>query len=205
MSGGRIVVVGGTGTIGSAVAAEMSRDHEVIVAGRTASLAVDLADLESIRAFTDRLRDQAPLEAIVVCAGGGLLGTVDDLDLDQFLPRLAPKLRGQVAIAKAAPGLVRPGGAVVLTSGILERRPQAGMSHLAIINASLRAFAAASATEGRSVRTCVVSPGLVEESPQEILDLFPGMPRVAASDLACVYRRLIESGSDGETVGLPEA
>ena len=48
---------------------------------------------------------------------GGLLGTVDDLDLDQFLPRLA-KLAA-VAIA-AAPGLVRPGGAVVLTGGILD-------------------------------------------------------------------------------------
>ena len=205
MSGGRIVVVGGTGTIGSAVAAEMSRDHEVLVAGRTASRSVDLADLESIEGFVAALRDEKPLAALVVCAGGGLLGAVDDLDLEQFLPRLAPKLRGQVALARAASTVVRPGGAVVLTSGILERRPQPGMSHLAIINASLRAFALAAATEERPVRTCVVSPGLVEESPPAVLDLFPGMPRVRAADLALVYRRLVESGADGETVGFPEA
>ena len=205
MSGGRIIVVGGTGTIGSAVVAEMSRDHEVLVAGRTADRSVDLADLESIEAFVAALRAEEPLAALVVCAGGGLLGTVDDLDLEQFLPRLAPKLRGQVALARAASDVVRPGGAVVLTSGILERRPQPGMSHLAIINASLRAFAAAAATEGRPVRTCVVSPGLVEESPQAVLDLFPGMPRVKAADLALVYRHLVESGADGETVGFPEA
>ncbi len=205
MSGGRIVVVGGTGTIGSAVVDEMSRDHEVIVAGRTASRSVDLAELESIEAFVAALRDEEPLRALVVCAGGGLLGAVDDLDLEQFLPRLAPKLRGQVALARAASVVVRPGGAVVLTGGILERRPQPGMSHLAIINASLRAFAAAAATEDRPVRTCVVSPGLVEESPPAVLDLFPGMPRVKAADLALVYRRLVESGADGETVGLPEA
>ena len=205
MSGGRIIVVGGTGTIGSAVVAEMSRDHEVIAAGRTASRSVDLSDLESIGAFVAALRDEEPLAALVGWAGGGLLGRVDDLDLERVLPRLAPKLRGQVALARAAPDLVRPGGAVVLTSGILERRPQPGMSHLAIINASLRAFVLADATEDRPVRTCVVSPGLVEESPQPVLDLFPGMPRVASADLAKVYRRLIESGRDGETVGCPEA
>lgn len=205
MNDRRILVVGGTGTIGSAVVTEMSSDHDVVIAGRTADHVVDLADLESVSAFAGRLRSGSPFDAVVVCAGGGLLGSVDDLDLDQFLPRFAPKLRGQVAIAQAAPGFVRDGGVVVLTGGILERRPQPGMSHLAMINAALRAFAGAAATEGRSVRTCVVSPGLVAESPQAVLDLFPGMPMVSAADLARVYRRLVESGRDGEVVGLPEA
>ena len=109
MSGGRIIVVGGTGTIGSAVVAEMSRDHEVIVAGRTASRSVDLADLESIEAFVVAFGTRSRWRRLVVCAGGGLLGAVDDLDLEQFLPRLAPKLRGQVALARAASTVVRPG------------------------------------------------------------------------------------------------
>ena len=50
-----------------------------------------------------------------------------------------------------------------------------------------------------------LSQVVCEESPQAVLDLFPGMPRVKAADLALVYRRLVESGADGETVGCPEA
>ena len=63
MTGSRIVVVGGAGTIGSAVVTEMSTDHEVVVAGRTSDLSVDLADLDSLRAFTAVLQGGAPLEA----------------------------------------------------------------------------------------------------------------------------------------------
>ena len=205
MSERRIVVVGGTGTIGRAVVSELGTDHRVESVGRSTAESVDLSDRSSIDRLADRLAGGPPLEAIVVCAGGGLLGSVADLDLSQALEALRPKLLGQIAVAQVAPRFVRPGGAVVLTSGILERRPQPGMSHLSIINASLRAFASAAATEERTVRTCVVSPGLVEESPQPVLDLFPGMPRVKDADLALVYRRLIESGMDGETVGCPEA
>ena len=205
MSRGRIAVVGGTGTIGSAVVRELSEGYDVLSIGRSTDPRVDLGDLESIETLVKRLASGPRFDAMVVCAGGGLLGRVDDLDLDEALDRLRPKLIGQIAIAQAGPRFLREGGAVVLTSGILERRPQPGMSHLSIINASLRAFATSSATEGRSVRTCVVSPGLVAESPQAVLDLFPGMPMVSAADLAWVYRRLIESGRDGEVVGLPEA
>ena len=193
MSRGRIVVVGGSGTIGSAVVRELGGDHDVLSIGRSTDPRIDLGDLASIETLVKRLESGPRFDAIVVCAGGGLLGRVDDLDLDDALDRLRPKLIGQIAVAQAGPRFLREGGAVVLTGGILERRPQPGMSHLAMINAALRAFAGAAATEGRSVRTCVVSPGLVAESPPAVLDLFPGMPMVSGADLAQVYRRLIES------------
>ncbi len=205
MSRGRIVVVGGGGTIGSTVVREFSEDHDVLSIGRSTDPRIDLGDLASIETLVKRLESGPRFDAIVVCAGGGLLGGVDDLDLDEALERLRPKLIGQIAIAQAGPRFLRNDGAVVLTGGILERRPQPGMSHLSMINASLRAFAISSATEGRSVRTCVVSPGLVSESPEAVLDLFHGMSMVSAADLARVYRRLVESGRDGEVVGLPEA
>ncbi|MBC02581.1 MAG: short chain dehydrogenase [Phycisphaerae bacterium] len=205
MSERRVLVIGGTGTIGSAVVRELSTDHHVEVAGRSSDPAVDLSDSTSIDRLADRLADGPIHEAVVVCAGGGMPGMVEDLDPSAALEALRPKLFGQIAVARAAPRFVRPGGAVVLTSGILERRPMPGMSHLSMINAALRAFALSAGTEQRTVRTCVVSPGLVRESPQAVLDFFSGMDTVAAADLAKVYRRLIESGRDGETIGLPEA
>lgn len=205
MNDRRILVIGGTGTIGSAVVREFSTDHEVKSVGRSTDPPVDLSDPGTIGGLADRLAGGPRYEAVVVCAGGGLPGRVEDLDLAAALEAFRPKLLGQIAVAQAAPRFVRPGGAVVLTSGILERRPMPGMSHLSVINAALRAFALSAAVEDRPVRTCVVSPGLVEESPQPILDFFSGMATVAAADLAKVYRRLVETGSDGETIGLPEA
>ena len=205
MSDRRILVIGGTGTIGSAVVRELATDHQVESVGRSTDPPVDLSDLATIDRLADRLAGGPPFEAVVVCAGGGLPGRVEDLDLAGALEAFRPKLIGQMAVAQAAPRFVRPGGAVVLTSGILERRPMSGMSHLSMINAALRAFALSAATEERSVRTCVVSPGLVQESPQRVLDFFSGMATVASADLAKVYRRLVETGRDGETIGLPEA
>ena len=204
MSERRILVVGGTGTIGSAVVREFESDHQVRSIGRSSQPAVDLSDLESVDRMAARLPAEPHQDAVIVCAGGGLPGMVDELDLSAALEAFRPKLLGQIAVAQAAPRFVRPGGVVVLTGGILERRPMPGMSHLSMINASLRAFVLSAATENREVRTCVVSPGLVRESPQVVRDFFDGMPMVGAVDLAKVYRRLVETGRDGETIALPE-
>lgn len=203
MSDRRILVVGGKGTIGSAVVRELSSDHAVQSVGRSTDPAVDLADLGSIETLAGRLASEPPLDAVVVCAGGGMPGRLEELDLSKALDAFRPKLLGQIAVAKAAPRFVRPGGAVVLTSGILDRHPMPGMSHLSMVNAAMRAFVGAAATESRPIRTCAVSPGLVEESPQRVLDFFPGMLRIPAAELAKVYRRLIESGEDGEVAQYP--
>ncbi len=198
-----MIVIGGSGTIGSSVVAEMSSDHEVRIAGRSTDPSIDLSDLASIDRLAERLASGPRLDAVVVCAGGGLPGMVDEIDLSSALEAFRPKLLGQIAVARAATRFVRPGGAVVLTSGILDRHPMPGMSHLAMINASLRAFASSVATERRAVRTCVVSPGLVAESPRRVLDFFAGMTTISAKDLALVYRRLVEHGLDGEVVQFP--
>lgn len=203
MSDRRILVIGGNGTIGSAVVRELSSDHAVTSSGRSTDPSVDLADLGSIETLAGRLAVEPPLDAVVVCAGGGMPGLVDELDLSQALDAFRPKLLGQIAVAKAAPRFVRPGGAVVLTSGLLDRHPMPGMSHLSMVNAAIRAFVGAAATESRPIRTCLVSPGLVEESPQRVLDFFSGMVGIPAAELAKVYRRLIESGDDGEVAQYP--
>lgn len=203
MSDRRILVIGGNGTIGSAVVRELSADHVVQSIGRSTDPAVDLAELGSIEALVERLATGPQLDAVVVCAGGGMPGRLDELDLPKALDAFRPKLLGQIAVAQSAPRFVRPGGAVVLTSGVLDRHPMPGMSHLSMVNAAIRAFAGAAATESRPIRTCAVSPGLVEESPQRVLDFFPGMVRIPAAELAKVYRRLIESGEDGEVAQYP--
>ena len=170
---GTVLVIGATGSIGSAVVSELKSSRSIIAAARTSGERIDLADHASIEAAMIRIGEEhGPLDGIISCAGGGMIGRVSEYDLDDFLPRLAPKLLGQVAVVRHGSRIVRPGGAIVLTSGILEVEPQVGTSHLAVINAGLRGFVRNAAVEYEGLRVSVVSPGLVEESPQEVLDLF---------------------------------
>ena len=196
---GTVLVIGATGTIGSAVVSELEASRSIIAAARTSGERIDLADHASIESAMTRIGEEhGPLDGIISCAGGGMIGRVSEYDLDDFLPRLAPKLLGQVALVRHGSRIVRPGGAIVLTSGILEVEPQVGTSHLAVINAGLRGFVRNAAVEYESLRISVVSPGLVEESPQEVLDLFAGMSRISAAELAGVYRKALEDGPTGQ-------
>ena len=196
---GTVLVIGATGTIGSAVVSELEASRSIIAAARTSGERIDLADHASIESAMTRIGEEhGPLDGIISCAGGGMIGRVSEYDLDDFLPRLAPKLLGQVALVRHGSRIVRPGGAIVLTSGILEVEPQVGTSHLAVINAGLRGFVRNAAVEYESLRISVVSPGLVEESPQEVLDLFAGMSRISAAELAGIYRKALEDGPTGQ-------
>lgn len=195
-----ILVVGATGTIGSAIVNEFERDATVIRAARSSGERVDLSDPDSIDALINRVaKEHEPIDGIVSAAGGGLVDSIDDLDLDDFLPKLETKLRGQIALVKHGCSIVRPGGAIVLTSGMLAKVPMPKMSHLSVINSAIAGFVLAAASECDPVRICAVSPGLVNESPQVVLDLFDGMTRIPASELAKAYRHALEHGESGTT------
>ena len=63
----RILIVGATGTVGKAAAAELGRRHEIIQAGRTSGdVTVDLMDEASIRAM---FKTAGKLDAVVTTAG----------------------------------------------------------------------------------------------------------------------------------------
>ncbi len=68
----RVIVVGGMGTIGSAVVKMLSERHEVVVAGRKAgAVTVDLAAPDSIRAMFQTV---GKFDAVVSAAGQAKFG-----------------------------------------------------------------------------------------------------------------------------------
>ena len=122
----RILLVGASGTLGKAVAAELSQRHEVIAAGRNSgAVRMDIADVASIRRG---FSEAGALDAVVCAAGKVTFAPLADFAAAAYGDSLhtlgiADKLLGQVNLALAAREHLRDGGSITLTTGILAEQP----------------------------------------------------------------------------------
>ncbi|MGE5415085.1 MAG: short chain dehydrogenase [Syntrophomonadaceae bacterium] len=158
----RIIVVGGTGTIGRAIVAALEREHEVIPASRKAKLVVDVADPESIRAM---YRAAGPVDAVVSAAGDARFGPLAKLTDADFEYSIRSKLMGQVNLVRLGMDSVRDGGSFTLTSGVLAKTPMPGSGAISLVNAGLEGFGRAAALEApRGIRVNVVSPPWIADT-----------------------------------------
>ncbi len=192
----KIVVVGGTGTIGSAVVTALRRNHEVAVRSRSSNPPVNLDDPVSVRAMFDAL---GPLDAVVCCAGGAAFKPLAELSDEDFAYSLRDKLMGQVNLARIAASRVRERGSITLTSGILATRPIPRSSAVSLVNAAIEGFVRAAALEmPRGLRINVVSPPWVKETLQSMgQDPSPGM---SAADVARAYVAAVERVAQGQVI-----
>ncbi len=95
----KILVIGASGTIGKAVVKALENDHEILSGSRSGQIRINIEEPDSIRkAFAD----VAPLDAIIVAAGSGPLGPLDELDDEAFEQALRSKLMGQVNVVRMA-------------------------------------------------------------------------------------------------------
>lgn len=151
----KIIVIGATGTIGSAVADTLEAEHEVVRASRKGSPRVDLETPASIDALFDTVGE---VDAVICCAAGGRLSPLTSSSDEEFTLGLEGKLLGQVRLLRRALGHVRDGGSTTLTSGIFQK-PTPGGSFGALVNAGLEAFVRTAAIEmPRGLRVNAVSP-----------------------------------------------
>jgi len=192
----RILVVGATGTIGSAVTTALTaRGHEVVRAGASrGDLVVDMADPASIEGLYATVGE---LDGVVCVAGRAEFGKLDELTDEAFATSIASKLMGQVNLVRLGLGHVRRGGSFTLTSGDLSQKPTAGSSAVTMTGAAVEAFVRAAAIDlsGRYRVNCV-SPIWVAESRVRA-GLTP-LPGIWASDLADYYVRFVEGHATGE-------
>jgi NAD(P)-dependent dehydrogenase (short-subunit alcohol dehydrogenase family) len=153
----RILVIGGTGTIGSAVVARLSGQHNVMVGCRTsAAAAIDITDTASIRRLFE---EEAPFDAVVCAAGDAVFKPIEDLTDDDHAFGLRSKLMGQVNVVRVGQCHVRNGGSFTLTSGKLGRRPMPGTTSYSVVNSGIEAFVRAASLElPRGLRINAVSP-----------------------------------------------
>lgn len=160
----RILVVGGTGTIGKAVADALRAEHEVVTAARTSGdLTVDIASKESIE---ELFRRAGRLDAVISAAGrGGGWGPLEKLTDEDFRIGLESKLMGQVNLVRVGMATVEDGGSFTLTSGVLTTEPAIGSGVVTLVNSGVEGFVRAAALDlPRGLRVNAVSPPWVSET-----------------------------------------
>ncbi|HBA71621.1 MAG: short chain dehydrogenase [Geobacteraceae bacterium GWC2_55_20] len=172
----RIILIGGTGTIGREVAKALAVNNEVITASRSGGmLRVDISEPSSVEAM---YHDAGAFDAVVCAAGSARFGPLDDLEYEDFLFSFRNKLMGQVNLVTIGRKQINDNGSFTLTSGILAREPMPGGSAVSMVNAGLEGFVRAAQLElERGVRVNIVSPVWVQETLLAMGNkLLEGMP-----------------------------
>ena len=194
-----VLVVGATGTIGSAVAAALATDgNEVITAARSgADHHLDISDADGMRSLFARL---GPLAGIVSCAGSARFVPLLESSDEDWAFSLANKLMGQVNLVRFGAAQVAEGGAITLSTGVLANAPMPGSSILSTVNAGLQGFVRSCALDVPQLRVNAVSPGWVAETLAGMgEDPAGGTP---AAEVAQVYLRAVKTAPAGEVLGV---
>ncbi len=195
----KILLIGATGTIGSAVADALALRHEVLRVGHSSGeYQVDMGDKASVKALFEHV---GSVDAVACTAGIARFGPVDELGDEEFAFSLRHKLMGQVNLVRVGLAHVSGGGSFTLTSGDLSRKPSPGTVAVSMAGAAVEAVARAAALdlEGR-YRVNVVSPRWVKETM--VAQGVDPQSGIAAADLARTYVEAVEGSMTGQVIEL---
>lgn len=192
----RILLIGASGTIGRAVADELSPRHEIVSAGRSSGdVRVDMTDADSIRSA---YAEAGPLDAVVCAAGHVTFKPLAEMNADDYDVGLRDKLMGQVNLVLLGRDHVAEGGSFTLTGGVLDSDPIVAGTSASMVNGALNAFAMAAAIElDRGHRINVVSPGVITEAMDAYAPFFRGFEPVPAARAALAYAKSVEGKRTG--------
>lgn len=192
----KIIIVGATGTIGSAVATTLEHEHEIIRASRNGDVQVDLSKPASIELMYRSVQD---IDAVISAAGEARFGSIDSLATEDFDLGLKSKLMGQINLVRYGRKHLQKGAVITLTTGILAHNPNPQAPMLTMINVGLEGFVEAAAQDmPKQMRLNAVCPPMVAETAEK-LGWGPG--GVPAAEVANYYLKSIESERNGVLFG----
>ena len=193
----KTLVVGPNGLIGKQVTHLLKeKGYEVIGASRSTSPALDITNTSNIESFYANLGE---VDAIISVAGDAAFSFLNKVSDDQIQICIKSKLLGQVNLVRKGLNNLRPGGAFIITGGILAYSPIPQTSLIAMVNAGLEGFARALSlelTEGR--RIVFVHPTWVAETAAK-MGMDPA-PWPNAVKTAKTYLEALEGTKNGEPV-----
>lgn len=195
----RILIIGGTGTIGKETVSHFSRENEVIIANRTSQdFPVDIADVSSIKSLFIKV---GKCDAIICVAGEAKWGNFKDLEEDDYYIGIRSKLMGQVNLVRIGQDFLNRKGSITLTTGILADDPVVQTTSAAMVNGGIHSFAKAAALElENEIRLNVVSTGVVEDAYEKYKNYFPGHTPIPMDKMIRGYIRSVKGRGTGQII-----
>jgi len=195
----KILIIGGTGTVGKRIYESLSKNHQIIIAGRQSGhVQVDISDLSSIEQLFKKV---GTVDAIVSTAGEAKWDEFDNLNESDFYAGIKSKLMGQINLVRVGKNYLSNNGSITLTTGILADDPVKMTTIAAMVNGGIHSFVKAIALETNDkFRVNVVSAEVVEDAYEKYKDYFPGHSPVSMDKVVDAYRNSIESNANGEII-----
>lgn len=193
----RILIIGGSGTIGKCVVNYYNQNNEVIIGGRTnQDIEIDIADSKSIETAFYKT---GKLDAIVCIAGEAKWDDFDNLSEEDYYIGIRSKLMGQVNLVRIGRKYLTPGGSITLSTGILADDPVVKTASAALVNGAIHSFVKAANLEiGMDFRLNVVSLGLVQDAYEKYKNYFPGHNPISMEKVLNAYKRAIDGKDRGQ-------
>ena len=169
----KVLIIGrGSGIARAITLLARSEGADVVVAGRdrirlagsyddpgiTAQV-VDVTDDASIAALAERIGD---VDHVVSTASARARGKLSELQRDTLMLSLNTKVLGPTMIAKYFAPHIKPGGSLVLFSGVNAFKVSVGYLGVAITNGAVDFLTRSLAVELAPIRVNAISPGVID-------------------------------------------
>ncbi|SDK37493.1 short chain dehydrogenase [Sediminibacillus albus] len=193
----KVLLIGGTGTIGKSVADKLKTNHEVIIASKsTGDYKVDITSSDSIEQM---YKDLSNMDAVISTTGASHFGHLSELTPELNEIAIDSKLKGQVNLVLIGQKYINEGGSFTLTTGIMMDDPILRGSSAAMANGAVASFVKSAAIElKRNIRINTVSPTVLEESLGKYGEFFKGFNPVPAAKVANAYVKSVEGAQTGQ-------
>lgn len=193
----KIIVIGATGTIGSAVVRELSPRHEIVKVGKNnGDFQCDITDEKNIHNLFKRVGE---FDALVSTVGNTHFGIFEEMTNNLYQIGLQDKLMGQVNLVLIGREYIKDKGSFTLTSGILAYDPIRSGTSAAMVSGAIESFVRSAAIEMLSgLRINAVSPTVILESMSKYAPYFRGFEPVPVSRVALAYSKSIEGLQTGQ-------
>jgi len=194
----RMLIIGGTGTIGRLIVAEMGRVYDIITASRNSGdFQVDISDQQSL---SDLFASVGQIDVLICAAGGILFRPIEDFTDEDINFAVSGKLMGQFNVVRKGLPYINDNGSIVLTSGCTNVQAVNKGCLSGLVNGGLSGFVNCAASDmPRGIRVNCVSPGYVRESGGDESQC-PGFKLVEGVDVARAYHRCVATRITGHVI-----